>query len=76
MVGVGDFALPSSSGCSRAGEALLRPTVAVLPALKLPTAPDPIGTELVDVSLLGLATFAFGQVAQTSTPASRRLAAR
>lgn len=39
-----------------------RPAVAVLPIVKLPTAPEPIGTERPDFALLGLASFNLGRV--------------
>jgi hypothetical protein len=59
---VGDFLLGAKLRLLEGGEGALRPTLAILPAVKMPTAPDPIGTERADVLLLGLASFNFGRV--------------
>jgi hypothetical protein len=40
----------------------LVPTLSLFPGVKLPTAPDPIGSERVDVTLLGLASLQAGPV--------------
>lgn len=59
---VGDFVLGAKLRLLEGGEGPLRPTLSLLPAVKLPTAPDPIGTERADFQLLGLASFNFGRV--------------
>jgi hypothetical protein len=59
---VGDFVLGAKLRLLEGGEGPLRPTLSLLPAVKLPTAPDPIGTERADFLLLGLASFTFGRV--------------
>lgn len=59
---IGDFLLAAKLRLVEGGEGVSAPTLAVLPAVKIPTAPDPIGTERVDVFLLGLASWSFGRV--------------
>lgn len=59
---VGDFVLGAKLRLLDGAEGLLRPTLSLLPAVKLPTAPEPIGTERADFILLGLASFNFGAV--------------
>ncbi len=43
-------------------EGSARPTVSLLPAIKLPTASSPIGSEHVDVALIGLVGWGFGRL--------------
>jgi hypothetical protein len=59
---VGDFVLGAKLRLLDGAEGLLRPTLSLLPAVKLPTAPEPVGTERADFILLGLASFDFGAV--------------
>lgn len=59
---VGDFVLGAKLRLLDGAEGVLRPTLSLLPAVKLPTAPEPIGTERADFVLLGLASFNFGAV--------------
>lgn len=56
----GDFTLGAKLRLLDGAHESLRPTVSVLPSIKLPTAPQPIGTERPDVSVLGLASFDLG----------------
>ena len=60
---VGDFILGVKWRFLDGGEGALRPTLAVFPSVKLPTAPEPIGTERPDFTVLGLATCELGRVA-------------
>lgn len=57
---VGDVVLGAKLRLLEGAEETLRPTVSVLPSIKLPTAPEPIGTERPDVSVLALASFNAG----------------
>jgi hypothetical protein len=59
---VGDFTLGAKVRLLEGARETARPTVSVLPSIKLPTAPDPIGTERPDYSVLGLASFNAGSV--------------
>jgi hypothetical protein len=59
---IGDVFLGAKLRVLEGGEGLLRPTLSLLPVVKLPTAPAPIGTERADFQLLGLATFTAGRV--------------
>lgn len=59
---IGDVFLGAKLRLLEGGEGLLRPTLSLLPVVKLPTAPAPIGTERADFQLLGLATFTAGRV--------------
>jgi len=59
---VGDILLGAKLRLLEGGEGPLRPTLSLLPAVKVPTAPAPIGTERADFLLLGLASFSVGRV--------------
>ena len=59
---VGDISLGAKWRLLDGAEGTLRPTISLFPSVKLPTAPDPIGTERADFTLLGLASFGFGRV--------------
>jgi hypothetical protein len=59
---VGDFVLAAKLRLLEGTEGVSRPTLAVLPAVKLPTASDRIGSERVDALLLGLASWSFGRI--------------
>lgn len=59
---VGDFVLGMKWRLLEGADGELRPTVSLFPSVKLPTAPDPIGSERPDFALLGLASFNFGRV--------------
>jgi hypothetical protein len=59
---VGDFALGVKWRLLEGVDGELRPTLSLFPSVKVPTAPDPIGTERPDFTLLGLASFNFGRV--------------
>ncbi len=55
--GIGDFSLGAKIRLWRPPEGSLWPTLGVLPFVKLPLAPAPIGTERPDFGLNGLASF-------------------
>jgi hypothetical protein len=59
---VGDVLLGAKLRVREGGEGWLHPTLALFPAVKLPTAPDPIGSERADMLLLGLASFELGRL--------------
>jgi hypothetical protein len=59
---IGDIVLSVKLRILEGAEGVPRPTLSLLPALKLPTAPEPIGSERVDAALLGLASFGFGRL--------------
>jgi hypothetical protein len=58
----GDFVLSAKLRLVDGGEGLDKPTIAILPAIKVPTAPEPVGTEKVDALVLGLVSFGLGRV--------------
>lgn len=62
VTNVGDFTLGAKLRLLDSAPETLRPTVSVLPAVKLPTAPAPIGSERPDYSVLGLASVNAGTV--------------
>jgi hypothetical protein len=58
----GDFSLGVKWRLLEGADGTMRPTLSLFPSVKLPTAPDPIGNERVDVALLGLATWQAGPI--------------
>lgn len=62
VTNVGDFTLGVKWRLLEGVDGELRPSLALLPIVKPPTAPAPIGTERPDFTLLGLASFGFGRV--------------
>jgi hypothetical protein len=59
--GFGDTAVGAKIRLLEGEDGTIRPTLSVLPALKLPTAPEPIGTRRPDAALLGLASWDLGR---------------
>ena len=57
---VGDFQLGVNWRLLEGREGTLLPSLSLFPSVKLPTAPDPIGNERVDATLLAIATFQSG----------------
>ena len=62
---VGDLSLGAKLRLLEGADETVRPTLSLLPSIKLPTAPDPIGSERVDVTLLALADWTAGRVGLT-----------
>jgi hypothetical protein len=58
----GDFSFGVKWRLLEGADGTMRPTLSLFPSVKLPTAPDPIGNERVDVALLGLATWQAGPI--------------
>jgi hypothetical protein len=59
---VGDLLGGAKLRVLEGGEGMPRPRLALLPLIKVPTAPDPIGSERADFFLLGLASWNFGRI--------------
>ena len=59
---IGDLALGTKLRLLQGGDGDVNPTISLLPTVKLPTAPAPVGTERTDVSLLALVSFRAGPV--------------
>ena len=57
---VGDVILSAKLRLREGAEGAPWPALALLPAIKLPTAPEPIGSERVDVALVALGGWQFG----------------
>ena len=60
--GLGDTAVGAKIRLLEGEDGTIRPTLSVLPVLKLPTAPEPIGTRRPDAALIGLASWDLGRV--------------
>ena len=59
---VGDFSLGVKWRLLDGVDSTLTPTLSLFPSVKLPTAPDPIGNERVDASVIGLASWQAGRI--------------
>jgi hypothetical protein len=62
---VGDLLLAAKIRVLEGQDGSARPAFSLLPTIKLPTAPDPIGSEKVDISLAALMGWSFGRLSLT-----------